>query len=251
MDNAVWPLPIRLVPRRGAQIFRIVFFTFFVGFALFWIAMAASGTWFADGDRDGGHWAAYLFPLFGLIFVGIGGMGLAEAIAKLLPGSPYHHLLISGTGLTIRTMWRAQRHAWAELSPFDVSVRTRRDKNGHIRYSYYVVALPAADAEKLADENERYNRSVFRIDADEFGADSAATDAADLAAWFNTLRESALDRRLSAAEPVSVPPGFRASIWAGAEPSNSIATPASAKDAAPIIEQADKRDGRPPTVVRR
>lgn len=238
MDRTTSPLPIRLVPRRGAQVFQIAFFIFFVGFALFWIAMAASGTWFADGERDRVHWAMNLFPLFGLIFVGVGVAGLANAIAKLLPGSPYHHLLISSEGLTIRTMWRARHHAWAELSPFDVSVRKHRDKDGDTRYSYYVVALPVADAGKLADEDERYNRSVIRIDADEFGADSAATDSADLAAWFSALRESALDRRLSAGEEVAVPPGFRASVWTGM---TSLADRASRA----TLQNPPSTDGRP------
>ena len=115
------------------------------------------------------------------------------------------------------------------MSPFDVSVRERRDKDGDTHYDYYVVAVPAADAAKLADERERYNRAVLRIDADEFGADDASADAADLSNWFNMLRELAVNRRLTTHEEVSVPPGFRASVWSsgGQAPDPGLAEPQS------------------------
>jgi hypothetical protein len=223
MEQTSFSLPIRLLPRKGSQLFRIVFFIFFTGFAIFWITMAASFTWFSDRGPTGQMWLFNLFPLFGFIFLGVGAWQLVSAIAKLLPGSPYHHLEISSEGLLIRTMRRKQQFGWNQVSAFDVSVRERRDKDGDTHHDYYVVALPAADAAKLSDERERYNRAVLRIDADEFGADDASADAADLSSWLNMLRESAVSRRLAAHDEVSVPPGFRASVWS---PSGQAPQPA-------------------------
>lgn len=213
MEQTSFTLPIRLLRRKGSQLLRIVFFVFFTGFAIVWITIAASSTWFSDSGPVGEMWLFNLFPLFGIIFLGVGAWQLASAIAKLLPGSPYHHLEVSSEGLLIRTMRRKQQFGWDQLSAFDVSVRERRDKDGDTHYDYYVVALPAADAAKLADEHERYSRAVLRIDPDEFGADNTSVDAADLSAGLSLLRESALDRRLSAYEEVSMPPGLRASVW--------------------------------------
>lgn len=226
MEQTSFNLPVRLVPRKGGQIIRIAFFVFFTGFSIVWISIAASSTWF--NDSPGKLWIVNLFPLFGLIFFVVGAAGLLSAIAKLMPGSPFHHLAISSEGLTVRTLRRKQHFAWSDLSPFDVSVQERRDKDGDKHYDYYVVALRAADAAKLADERERYHRAVLRIDADEFGADNADVDAADLASWLSMLRESALDRRMSANADVSVPPGFRASVWSGAAP-NDVALPKQAR----------------------
>jgi hypothetical protein len=227
MEQTSFTLPIRLLPRKGSQLFRIAFFIFFTGFAIFWITMAASFTWFSDSGSAGRMWLFNLFPLFGFIFLGVGAWQLVSAIAKLLPGSPYHHLEVSSEGLLIRTMRRKQQFGWNQLSPFDVSVQERRDKDGDKYHDYYVVAVPAADAAKLADERERYNRAILRIDADEFGADNASADAADLSSWLNTLRESAVNRRLAAHEEVSVPPGFRASVWSsgGQAPQPGLAKP--------------------------
>lgn len=218
MDQTSFALPIRLLPRKGSQLFRIAFFIFFTGFAIVWIAIAASSTWFADSGPAAEIWLVNLFPLFGFLFLGVGVWQLLGAIVKLLPGSPYHHLEVSSQGLLIRTLRRKQQFGWDQLSAFDVSVRERRDKDGDTHHDYYVVALQAADAAKLADERERYNRAVLRIDADEFGADDASVDAADLSSWFNMLREAAVAGRLAAHEDISVPPGFRASVWSSGGP---------------------------------
>lgn len=239
MEQTSFTLPIRLLPRKGSQLFLIVFFIFFTGFAIVWITIAAGSTWFSDSGPVGGMWQFNLFPLVGFIFLGVGAWQLAITIAKVLPGSPYHHLEVSSEGLLIRTMRRKQQFGWNQLSPFDVSVQDRQDKDGDTHYDYYVVALPAADAAKLADEHERYDRAVLRIDADEFGADDASVDAADLSSWLNKVRESAVNRRLATHEEVSVPPGFRASVWSSG---GSAREPALAKPQSQgsIIQRQDR-----------
>ena len=226
MEQTSFTLPIRLLPRKGGQLLRIASSIFVTGFSIFWIAMAGGSTWFTDNGPAEKIWLSNLFPLFGLLFLGVGVWQLASAIAKLLPGSPYHHLEVSSEGLLIRTMRRKQQFGWAELSPFDVSVRERRDGEGDKHHDYYVVALPAADAAKLGDERERYNRAVLRIDAEDFGADDASANAGDLSGWLNMLRESAVNRRLAAREEVPVPPGLRALVWhSGAAPQPGLAKP--------------------------
>ena len=61
---------------------------------------------------------------------------------------------------------------------------------------------------------------MLRIDADEFGADDASADAADLSNWVHTLGVLAVNRRLTTHEEVSVPaglPGIGLVVgWAGA-----------------------------------
>lgn len=226
MEQTSFTLPIRLLPRKGGQLFRIAFFIFFTGFSIVWIAIAGGFTWFTDDGPAETTWLFNLFPLFGLLFLGVGAWQLVSAIAKVLPGSPYHHLEVSSEGLLVRTMRRKQQFGWTELSPFDVSVRERRDGEGDKHHDYYVVALPAADAAKLGDERERYNRAVVRIEAGEFGADEDSVNAADLSGWLNMLREAAADRRLAAHEEVAVPLGLRASVWhSGAAPQPGLAKP--------------------------
>jgi hypothetical protein len=64
---------------------------------------------------------------------------------------------------------------------------------GDKHHDYYVVALPAADAAKLGDERERYNRAVLRIDAEDFGADDASANAGICPAGSTCSAESAVN----------------------------------------------------------
>ena len=77
-------LPIRLLPRRRGQIVPIIFFGIFLGFAVFWTAMAASMIGKADFDDAGKpeFWLGKLFPLFGVPFILI---GAGDNVTRLLP----------------------------------------------------------------------------------------------------------------------------------------------------------------------
>lgn len=226
-------LPVRLVPRRGAQIPMMLFFGFFLGFAIFWMAGAAG---ILDLNErtiafpPPGGWAASSFALFGLPFAAVGLGGIAVAVLKLLPGSPYHHLEISADGLLVRARFKQTRHAWHTLPPFETLERRRRTKNG-TRTTWYTVAMEGAPLEAGMEPGAPHQREVLRIAADEYGAKDGARDAADLAAWLNQLRGLALDNRLGASELVQVPPGFVA---------NAVIAPGRAGIA-----------NRAPTVVRR
>lgn len=212
-------LPVRLLPRRGAQIPMILFFGFFLGFAIFWTVSAATttgATRFSD-PRDPEFWFSYLFPLFGVPFILVGAAGIASAVLKLLPGSPYYHLEINADGLLIRSPLRPKRYAWRGLPPFETLERRRRTKNG-TRITWYTVAMEHAPREPGMEAGATRQREVLRIHADEYGAKNGQQDAADLAAWLNHLRALALDKRLSTHEPVDVPAGFMANAVAAARP---------------------------------
>jgi hypothetical protein len=203
-------LPIRLLPRRRAQIPQMIGFGFFLGFSIFWMA-GAGGILDLDAGTirfpppDG--WAANSFALFGLPFAAIGLSGIVVAVLKLLPGSPYYHLEVNADGLLIRSLFKQQRHLWRALPLFETLERRRRTKNG-ISVTWYTVAIESAPPEPGTESGATNPREVLRIDADEYGAKNGEQDAADLAAWLNRLRALALDKRLSPNEPVEVPAGF-------------------------------------------
>lgn len=226
-------LPLRLLPRRRAQIPAFLVFGFFLGFALFWMAGAAGILDMNEGTLrfpPPGGWAASAFALFGLPFA-IGGLcGIVVALLKMLPGSPYHHLEVNGDGLVIRSLFKQERHAWHALPAFETLEHRRRTKNG-TRIRWYAVAVENAPLEPGMAAGATHQREVLRIDADEYGAKNGQQDALDLAAWLNGLRALAIDDRLSTHESVEVPAGFVA---------NAIVAPGRIGPA-----------NRTPTVVRR
>ena len=204
-------LPIRLVPRRGIQLGLIAFFAVFFGFSIFWMC-GASGI--VDLDNGAIHipptggWAQGAFGLFGLPFAAIGLSGIAGAVLKMLPNSPYHHIEINADGLLIRSLFKHTRHAWRDLPAFETLERRRKTKNG-TSISWYTVAMETAPLEPGMNPGSSHQREVLRVDADSYGAKKGEQDAADLAAWLNHLRALARDNRLSPNEMVDVPEGFR------------------------------------------
>lgn len=203
-------LPIRLLPRKGHQIGLIAFFGFFLGFSLFWMAGASRVVDLDDFTLHippPGGWAAASFGLFGLPFAAVGLCGIAGALLRMLPDSPYYHLEINADGLLVRSLFKQTRHAWRDLPAFETLQHKRRTKNG-TRISWYTVAMEAVSPESGMERDASHQREVLRIDADGYGAKNGEQDAADLAAWLNQLRAMALDKRLSPNEIVAVPEGF-------------------------------------------
>lgn len=203
-------LPVRLLPRRRAQIPQVLGFAFFLGFALFWMAGAAGVLDLDEGTLHvppPGGWAASTFALVGLPFAVIGLCGIVGAFLKMLPGGPYCHLEVNGEGLVIRSLLKQSRHLWRELPAFETLEHRRKTKNG-TRIRWYTVAVENAPPEPGMDIGAAHQREVLRIDADEYGAKDGQQDALDLATWLNGLRALALDNRLSAHESVDVPAGF-------------------------------------------
>jgi hypothetical protein len=247
MVQGAWKLPIRLVPRKGQQIGMLLFFTFFGGFAIFWMAGAAG---ILDMDSmtiswpQSGEWASSLFPLFGLPFLAVGLGGIAVSLMKMRPNSPNFHLQIHGEGLAIKSLFKLRRYDWSALPPFETIKVERRTKNGK-RISYYTVATETLAAPADAPRGSTHQREVVRILADEYGAKNGKDDADALTAWFNQLRDMARDGRLGANELVSVPEPFQATaISVTAELRGPMAG-----RSAPVIE-AGRRTQRPPTVDR-
>jgi hypothetical protein len=209
MEQAFLKLPVRLLPRKGGQAIPLIFFGIFLGFAIFWTTMAATMIGQADfGDSDAPEfWLGKLFPFFGLPFMLIGGAGMARAILKLLPGSPYYHLEVDANGLMIRSPFKQRRYAWRELPEFDTLERRRSTKNG-VRIDWYTVAMESLPPKPGMPAGASYQREVLRIFADEYGAKNGQQDARELADWLNELRARAHDSRLGATEQVQVPAGF-------------------------------------------
>jgi len=209
MDDVMVKLPLRLVPGKGGAIILGFFFLFFFGFAVFWTAMAATGVLTGGMENEPFPGFRFAFPAFGLPFLLVGFFGLAFAVMKLLPGSPYFHVDISSQGLAVRRAWKIRQFAWSEISPFAVSVKTRSTKGGRVT-TYWVVALRARDENHLAVESERYSRSVLQIDAGQYGSGKAENAAPVLVDWLNGIRAEAIERPGRANSPVAVPPDFRA-----------------------------------------
>jgi hypothetical protein len=204
-------LPIRLLPRKGQQIGLIAFFGFFLAFSLFWMAGASGILDLDDGTvhfPPPGGWAAATFGLFGLPFAVVGLCGIAAALLRMLPNSPYYNLEIAADGLLVRSLFKRTRYPWRDLPAFETLEHKRRTKNG-TRISWYAVAMAGASLEPGMERGASHQREVLRIDADGYGANNGEQDAADLAAWLNHVRDLALDKRLAPNEAVEVPEGFR------------------------------------------
>ncbi len=230
-------LPIRLLPRRGSQVFRILFFAFFFGFSIFWTVTAV--TLLAQAPTGNEPWPGfhYIFPLFGLPFMAVGAVGLFSAGLKLLPGSPYYHVEIAPDGIAVRKAWKIRRFGWPELSPFDVAVKVRRTKGGKIT-TYWVVASRPGDAAGAATDSERYNRSILQIDAGEYGAGAADMAAAVLVDWLNTLQADAVGHPGRLPGETAVPPDFRGrAIEVGAAMPDRSAVAVSAPRRSSVIER--------------
>jgi len=211
MDQAMLRLPIRLLPRKGQQLGLIAFFGFFFSFSIFWMA-GASGILDLDDSTINipppGGWAEGAFGLFGLPFTIVGLCGMAGALLRMLPNSPYYHLEINADGLFVRSLFKQTRYAWRDLPAFETLEHKRRTKNG-TRISWYTVAMEGTPLEPGMERGASHQRDVLRIDADGYGANNGEQDAADLAAWLNHLRELACDKRLAPDQSVEVPEGFR------------------------------------------
>lgn len=237
MNAFTLSLPIRLVPRKGQQIGMLLFFMVFFSFALVWMAGAAGVLDLDDGTLrlpPPGGWAGAAFALFGLPFAAVGLGGMAVAILKMRRNSPYYHIAIDSSGLTVKELFKFRRFDWDKLPGFETIKVERRTKNGR-SISHYTVAT-----ELLPDNSQR---EILRIRADDYGAKSGQEDAEALAAWFNQLRDLALDHRLHAQTDVPVPEPFRATAIAVSarpaqpSPTGGVTRQASAAARRPTVDR--------------
>jgi hypothetical protein len=116
-------LPVRLLPRKKALIYRVGFFAFFFIFSIVWTVGAMVKSPHVDifgFDLTNSEWRG-LFPLFGLPFILIGASGLVSAVLKVLPGNPYFHLDVFADGLVVRNLTSEQSFAWCDLPALTVS----------------------------------------------------------------------------------------------------------------------------------
>ncbi len=210
MDDIIVKLPLRLMPRKFGAVMLCFFFLFFFSFSVFWTFMAAMGVMTGGMEDEPFPGFRYAFPAFGIPFMVIGFVGLATALMKLLPGSPYFHVEIAAQGITVRHGLKVRQFAWPEISPFGVAVKTRSTKGGKVT-THWVVALRGGDEPRLHDDKERYNRSVLQIDAGQYGQGKAEDAAVALMDWLNGIRAEAIDRPARVGS-TAVPPDFRGTV---------------------------------------
>ncbi len=198
MDQAGETLPIRLRPRKGSQVFLLLFFGFFLLFAIFWMIFASeSGArlYFNDEEVTDPYWRS-LFPLWGIPFALFGLCGSAVAALKLLPNSPYYYLELTPDGLTHCTLFRKQSFAWRDLP----ALTSKEESDAESGPSYYVVATD--------DKTSAKPREMLSIPVGQYGTASNKKGALELAAWLNQLRDLALRSRLDVKTKIEIPDGF-------------------------------------------
>ncbi|HNB27764.1 MAG TPA: hypothetical protein PLR41_12435 [Alphaproteobacteria bacterium] len=234
MEQATLKLPIRLVPRRGAQAGLLALSAGLAAFAVYWIgdALGESRRFIADGAGGFDYWLNLLPPLVAGIFLAMCVLGMIRSILKMLPASPYYHLALYPEGLVVQAPFRRRRFAWGELPAFETIEVVRRSKYGR-RYTYFTVA-------RAADESGRM-RELLRVHADEYGAKKSQEDADALTAWLNALHARGVNDRLKNGEAIEIPAQFRA-----------VATPLTPRlrQGPDAPGQAAARSERPPTVQR-
>ena len=202
MEQATLKLPIRLVPRRGAQAGLLALSAGLAAFAVYWIgdALGESRRFIADGAGGFDYWLNLLPPLVAGIFLAMCVLGMIRSILKMLPASPYYHLALYPEGLVIRAPFRRRRFAWGELAAFE-TIEVRRSGKYGPRYQYFTVARAAADAGRPQE--------LLRVHADEYGGKKSQEDADALTAWLNALRERGIAGKLKNGDAIEIPEGFR------------------------------------------
>ena len=236
-------LPIRLVPRKGQQVAMLLFFAFFFGFSIFWMAGASGILDLNAGAIDWpepGQWGDAAFALVGLPFTAIGLCGMAGALLKMRPNSPHYHIEIDSGGVAVKELFSRRQYDWAKLPGFETIKVERRTKNGKTN-TYYTVATETLSSSGATTRQ----REVLRIRADDYGARTGQEDADAMTAWFNGLREIARDHRLDIHQAIEIPEPFRATAIALGAIGGGVPTPRRS-----TLRQDGATPARRPTVDR-
>jgi len=199
MDQIEYQLPLRLVPRKGAAWFQLVFFLFFLAAT---IAIFVFNFILLSKPGQPAN-AQFLYLAFAIPFLVAAYIGICTAARKLVPGSPLYNIELDVEGIRIRKGRRITRFAWTEITPLLAVEKT--DNESH--KIHRVIALRAADEDKLRYATERSNRAVIQIRAEEYAAGDPADINAQLADWLNDIRTAMMAERRPAAT-VMVPVAF-------------------------------------------
>lgn len=240
MEQATLELPIRLVPRTGPQVGRLLFSAGLLGISVFWMVAAAR---IFDLDDGTFHWPHpedfldVLIPLCGLPFVAFGAAGVIGAVLKMRPGSPHFHIQVHSGGLLVKSLFALRRHDWTALPKFETLRVERRHKGGKL-IAYFTAANETSP--------EGRQREILRIFPDEYGAGNGEDDAFALTAWFNELRDLSQQGRLEANAAVAVPEPFRATAISMRSTRNLLNG-----GSAPVLQQSASPVERRSTVERR
>ena len=210
MDPVYHRLPIRLVPRTDFSIVAVVLLGIMTaaGIAMVLVASGQVDALNRIFDYHEPFKTRLVFSLFCSVFALPFLGAFIKAASKLLPSSPYFHLQVSGKGIVKRDVPRSRTYAWSELSGFRVVKRTKRRDGSDTEDYYYVNAVSPELVGKLLDDDPYYAQPVSSLSADEFGSNDDQTDAGNLAAWLNELRDLALKGELKDGDSVAPPAGF-------------------------------------------
>lgn len=212
MDQAAETLPIRLKPRRWSQVFFLLFFGFFLCFAIFWmIGSSQPGVklHFNDVEVTDPYWRS-LFPLWGIPFALIGLCGFVVAAMKMLPSSPYYYLELTSNGVTLATLFKKQSLAWRDLPALTLKEESDSESGPY----YHVVAI--------VDETSAEPRELLRIPVGQYGTANTKKGALELTAWINQIRDLAMQGRLDAKTKIRTPDGLVSHIVASVPAERTI-----------------------------
>lgn len=223
MDQSQVQLPIRLIPHKGGQVGQLLLGVFMIGFSIFWMAGA-----FGVFDFDYGFirpltWAVIQerpMALFGLLVTAAGLYGLVRAILRMLPDSPYDHILILSEGLVIRRFFSQRKFAWRDLPPFTTIEVVKSGKHKTIRH--YTVAVQGEAPPADAPHGASYGHEVVRIYAQEYGRRKSQVDADALTDWLNALRDQALNKSLGANDIIDIPEPFQTTVMSVSNTGNAV-----------------------------
>ena len=180
-------LPVRIVPRKGIQVF---YFGFFLACALVTLPILEVPL---TSHPSAGF---YVFLVFVLPFIIIGVGGCLIALLKSLPRSPYYNVEINAEAFTLRRGFRVRRYRWSELAPFAVSAYQHDDGA-----KVFNVAVMSADTRSRYTDLELYHAALVNLGD---YCDNDPADAGEMVEWLNAIRSAALERG-AALQEIDVP----------------------------------------------
>lgn len=176
-------LPVRLAPRRGQAVFKLLFMLFWCSFVVYWTIIFVPEFLSQNGVPSLGDFKpAHLMLLVPIVMLGFGIFALVRSILALLPGSPYVYLAFTRDGLTWRHFGSERQAAWSEIREFSLA----RERSGK---SYkWVLLVNGVTSDRNGMPSDRNTATLFKIELGKFlSVFGSGREAKGLAAWFGAL----------------------------------------------------------------
>jgi len=169
-------LPVRLVPRRGQAVFRLVFMVIWCGFLVFWAFAFLPDFISTNGPLSlRGLTVEHLILLVPVLMFCVGIFGVVRSIMAALPGSPYVYLEFAQDSLTWRDFSAERKIAWSEIRQFSLF----QEKSG--KSHKWVLRADGVSADRGIE-------TLLKIELGKFlSAFGGKSEAEHVAAWFNGL----------------------------------------------------------------